>query len=438
MKVRRIAAVAAVLVAGTGLAACSSGSKSSTAGGGGSKTLTYWASNQAPSTAQDLIDFKPVLAAFKKQTGITVKMTVIPWPDLYNKILTATSSGQGPDVLNIGNTWSVSLQDTGAFLPFGSSEFQAIGGKDKFFATSAAATGAPGQTPTSVPLYGLSYGLFYNKKLFAQAGISQPPATWAEFVADGKKLTKGNVYGATLEGGSITENSHWAFILGQQQGAKLFNGKKPQFDSPQEVAAVKRYIDLIGTDKIVSPSAAEYSNGTQAISDFSNGKAAMMMWQMNAASNLKANGMSASDYGTAPVPLLDPLPPGGKPIGSHVAGINVSIFKNTKNKDGALKFVKFITEPQQQIKLNQDFQSLPVINSAYSDKAFQTPFINSFKTVLQEHSAPMPLVSGEDEMETLLGGAVKNLFAKATSGPVSDSDIKAALTNANQQMAAAG
>ena len=188
----------------------------------------------------------------------------------------------------------------------------------------------------------------------------------------------------------------------------------------------------------MSPSAAEYGNGTQAISDFSNGKAAMMMWQMNAASNLKANGMSASDYGTAPVPLLDPLPPGGKPIGSHVAGINVSIFKNTKNKDGALKFVKFITEPQQQIKLNQDFQSLPVINSAYSDKAFQTPFINSFKTVLQEHSAPMPLLSGEGEMETLLGGAVKNLFAKATSGPVSDSAVKAALTNANQQMAAAG
>ena len=59
-----------------------------------------------------------MLKKFEKQTGIKVNLQVIGWPDLYNKILAATTSGQGPDVLNIGNTWAPSLQATGAFMPF--------------------------------------------------------------------------------------------------------------------------------------------------------------------------------------------------------------------------------------------------------------------------------------------------------------------------------
>ena len=63
--------------------------------------------------------------------------------------------------------------------------------------------------PTSVPLYGLAYTLFYNTKLFKQAGISAPPKTWSEFVADAKKLTKPpDQYGVTLEGGSISEGAN--------------------------------------------------------------------------------------------------------------------------------------------------------------------------------------------------------------------------------------
>ena len=72
------------------------------------------------------------IADFSKQTGVKVNFKVIPWPDLFNNITTAVTSGQGPDVLNIGNTWSATLQSTGAFLPFKGSDLSAVGGKDKF------------------------------------------------------------------------------------------------------------------------------------------------------------------------------------------------------------------------------------------------------------------------------------------------------------------
>jgi multiple sugar transport system substrate-binding protein len=175
------------------------------------QTITYWASNQAKDVPTDYKLLKPELDKFTRQTGVKVNLKVIGWADLFNNITAATTSGKGPDVLNIGNTWSASLQATGAFLPFDGGTLGQIGGQDKFVGSSFSATGAKGQTPTSVPLYGLAYALFYNTKLFKEAGIDSPPKTWSEFVADAKKLTKPpDQYGVTLEGGSISEGAHFA------------------------------------------------------------------------------------------------------------------------------------------------------------------------------------------------------------------------------------
>src|SRR5947209_8325808 len=235
------------------VAACSLGSNQNTGQG---ETITYWASNQGPTIAYDNQVLSQATRDFKAQTGITVKFNVISWSDLFNRILTADFSGQNPDVLNIGNTWSATLQATRAFLPFDQANMNAIGGKDKFLATSLAASGAVGQVPTSVPLYGLSYALFYNKAMFKQAGITSPPATWSAFLQDAKLLTKPEKgqWGVAVEGASITENAHWGFILSQQQGGSLFtHNNVPTFDSLQNVRAVQFFTDLISKYTVAAP-----------------------------------------------------------------------------------------------------------------------------------------------------------------------------------------
>ena len=271
----------AAAAAALSLAACSSSSNSgSNSGSSAHPTLTYWASNQGTSLQDDQQVLAPQIAKFTKQTGIKVKVQVIPWTTLLTQITAATVSGKGPDVLNIGNTWSASLQATGAFLPFTTSVMNQIGGSSRFLAGSLSATGAAGKPPTAVPLYSTAYGLYYNKAEFAAAGISGPPATWTDFVADAKKLTKAGHFGLTLEAGQIPENVHLAFELSQQQGGSFFDASgKPTFDTPQNVAAVKQMIDFMQTDKIASPSDAQYSKGTEALTDYATGKAAMVFWQ---------------------------------------------------------------------------------------------------------------------------------------------------------------
>ena len=437
MKARAIAAGALLAVAATGLAACGSSSSSTSSS---PKKLTYWASNQGRTIQQDQQVLGAELKKFTKQTGIKVNLEVIPWTDLQNRIESAVSSGQGPDVVNIGNTWSASLQATGAFLPFDPATYAKVGGQGKFIQSTLTSTGAPGKTPTFVPLYGLAYGLFYNKQELSAAHITAPPSTWTQLVADAKKLTtsKGQ-YGMCLEGGSYTEGVHFAFMFGEQNGANLFQGSNPGLSSPAMVAGIKQYTDLLSADHVVNPADAQYLNDPQILGDFAKGKCSMMMLQSYGITGLGQFGMQRSAFGVAPIPLVSPLPPGGHPVATHVAGINIGVFKNTKNEAGALKLVNFLTSPAEQNVLNGSFGDLPVTPQSYSDPRFQGPDIKTVQQVLAKEAMTMPMVPDEAQFETLVGNAVKQLIAQAATGkPVTTQVIQTALNSANKQMEASG
>ncbi|HEY2278775.1 MAG TPA: extracellular solute-binding protein, partial [Streptosporangiaceae bacterium] len=271
MRITRVSAVAAA-AATVGLlaAACGGGTSNGSSSSTSSKpaTITYWASNQGANLQADYTALNPELKKFKQQTGITVKLQVVGWADLLNRILAATTSGQGPNVVNIGNTWSASLQATGAFLPFDSSTLSQVGGQSKFLASAFGSTGAAGKTPVAVPIYSLAYGLYYNKAEFKAAGITSPPATWDQVVADGKKLTKGGNYGLAIEGANPSENIHNVFVLSKQKGGSFFDAQgNPTFTTAANVAAVQQWVNFMGTDKIVNPGDAEYDQN-QSLADF--------------------------------------------------------------------------------------------------------------------------------------------------------------------------
>ncbi|MFJ6838277.1 ABC transporter substrate-binding protein [Streptomyces sp. NPDC091209] len=432
-RIRAAAAGAVTISLLTAATACGGGSSS-----GGSnaspKTLTYWASNQGASIEIDKKVLAPELAKFEKDTGIKVKLEVVPWSDLLNRILTATTSGQGPDVLNIGNTWSASLQATGALLPWDAKNFAKIGGKDRFVDSALGSTGAEGKDPAAVPLYSMAYALYYNKKSFADAGIAGPPATWDELIADGKKLSKGGKWGLGAEGSNASENIHHAFVFAKQHGADFFTADgTADFTNDGVVAAVKQYVDLMAKDKIIAPGNAEYAQN-QSVSDFAKGKNAMLLWQ-SAAANLKSQGMADDAYGIAPVPVQSGTPGTGTNVNSMVAGINLAVFKNTKNLDGATKFVKFLTSDAEQKILNGAYTSIPPVKTAQTDTAFNSPSNAVLKDTLAKSAAALPQVADESQFETAVGTAVKGLFADAAGGrAVTTASVKAALEKAQQQM----
>ena len=207
-----------------------------------------------------------------------------------------------------------------------------------------------------------------------------------------------------MEGGSITENSHFAFILGRQNGGELFDGDKPTFDSDPIVKGVSDYVNLIGRDKVADPSNAQYAD-RPAPRAVRQGQDRDVHLPEQRREQSQGRGDEEGEYGVAEVPVEDGS---DTPIMTHVAGINVSVFKNSKKKAAALAFVKFLTSPEEQVKLNQSFGSLPVIKQAQSDPVFDTPNLKTFNGILADHAEPMPLIAEEGQMETFIGDAISS------------------------------
>ncbi|MFF1510070.1 ABC transporter substrate-binding protein [Streptomyces sp. NPDC058326] len=398
------------------------------------KTLTYWATNQGSSLEVDKKVLQPELDRFEKQTGIKVELEVIPWSDLLNRILAATTSGQGPDILNIGNTWSASLQSTGALLPWDEKNFEAIGGKGRFVDSALGSTGAAGKDPAAVPLYSMAYALYYNKKMFKDADIAKPPTTWDELIAAGKKISKDGKWGIGVEGSNLSNNIHQVFVLGKQHGADFFTADgKPDFTSDGAVAAVKQYVDLMAAQKIVAPGNAEYAQN-QSLSDFAKNKTGMVLWQ-TPSQTFESQGMTPEEWGVVPAPVPSGKPGAGRQTNSMVAGINMAVFKNTKNLDGALKFVKFMTSDDEQILLNKAYGSVTPVKSAQDDPVFADPWLAVIRDTLATSAAALPQVPEESQFETVVGTAVKELFADAAAGrTVTTESVRARLEKAQQQM----
>jgi multiple sugar transport system substrate-binding protein len=433
---RTLASASATAVAvALAMAGCSGGG-SGDSGSVSGQTLTYWATLQGTGADQTQQTLTAEFQKFTAQTGVKVKLEVIPWATLQTRILNAVTSGNGADVMEIGNTWAPSLAASGGFLEFTPKVLDQIGGQSKFVQTSFAENGLPGKTPMSVPVYATSYSLAYNKADFAAAGIASPPTTWDELIADGRKLKTDGRYGIALDGSNATDASHWAFILGEQAGSPLYNSSgKPDFANQQLANGLSTYIGLFGANGIANPANAQ--NGAQPLADFAKNRAAMTIGQ-GVATSLVQLGMDQSQFGIAQVPVLSPLPAGGKPIESHVAGINLVVRDSTSHQKAALDLVKFMTSQQEQVAINHIYGTLPVITSAYDDPQFQDDATKVYKDILENHSAPMPLYPSESQMETLLGGAVTSLIAKAasTGDTPSQSAIVSALSDAQRQLIA--
>jgi multiple sugar transport system substrate-binding protein len=118
-----------------------------------------------------------------------------------------------------------------------------------------------------------------------------------------------------------------------------------------------------------------------------------------------------------------------------VAGINIAVFKHTRNRDAALQLVKFMTSDAEQVILNRTYGSLPSVASVAGDAAFAAPEQKAIQQVLGSTAAPLPQVPQESQFETLVGTAMKELFADAASGKaVTEDQVRQKLSQAQQQV----
>ena len=151
-------------------------------------TITFWHGWSAPSEVKAI---QATIDGFEKvHPNIHVKAVGNITDDKINQALRAGGSS-APDVVSSFTTNNVGqFCSSGAFVDL--NPFMAKSGIDPsttFTTPQLEYTQYQGNQCT-LPLLGDAYGLYYNKDMFAAAGISEPPKTLSEFEADAVKLTK--------------------------------------------------------------------------------------------------------------------------------------------------------------------------------------------------------------------------------------------------------
>ncbi|MFV0406040.1 MAG: extracellular solute-binding protein [Propioniciclava sp.] len=196
MRKTRWTALAAVGAAtALALSACASGGNGGSSSGevvdlsavdGEGKSITVWVMNG------DLGDesVAAINQKFEAATGATVEVEMQQWDGITTKLTTALAGNTPPDVIDMGNTQVAGYAATGGLADLTAYKDQLTQGQTWLGGLVDPATldGAL----YAVPSFAGDRAVIYNKKMWAEAGVTEAPTSLDEFTAALDKIAAAN------------------------------------------------------------------------------------------------------------------------------------------------------------------------------------------------------------------------------------------------------
>jgi raffinose/stachyose/melibiose transport system substrate-binding protein len=329
MRRRRLAAALVAVGMMMTVAACGG---SSSGGSQDTGTLTFfsWDSEQT---------MTPIIDEFEKQNpGIKVEFSSAPPVAEYISTLQARIlSGTAADVFAIAAENKTNLIDNGAVADLTDEPFMAnltqfnkdTYGKDgRTFGASIASWGG---------------GIMYNKKLLAEAGVTEFPKSWDEFLAVSSKLKDQGVQYPFLESVQAMPIVVASFV-GSENAATGGTLDQKIFDGSSSFAATWTEPLTVWNElysKGLAPKDVVGLTGDQVRDEFIAGRAAMIPagpWEVSPI----RKGNPDLDIEMAPVPGMS----GPEPYLAGAASPGLAINAKAKNPEAAKKFLAFYTSAQ--------------------------------------------------------------------------------------------
>lgn len=338
-----------------------------------SAELTWWdtsdPANEGPA-------FKELITEFNKTyPNVKINYQSVPFGEAQNKFKTAAAAKSGaPDILRAEVAWVPEFASLGYLYNLDGSEL--LADESDYFATPMSANKFDGKT-YGVPQVTDSLALMYNKKIFADAGITQAPKTWAEV-----KTVAETIKAKTKKDGLFINAGGYfllPFIYGEGGDLVDTATKKITVNSAANVAGITVAADLIKSGAAVKPPAND-SYGTM-MTLFKEQKVAMIIngpWEVNSVRKATTFG-GIENLGVAAVPA------GSAKAGAPVGGHNYVLYSGMAQDKAAaaIAFVKFMSSASSQAFLADKLGVLPTRKSAYDiDKVKNNAIIAAFQPVV--------------------------------------------------------
>ncbi|WP_160680167.1 sugar ABC transporter substrate-binding protein [Clostridium sp. C8-1-8] len=403
-----------------GLIGCGSGSAdtSKTADAGSASkdkvNLNVWIMPNSGTPDKDFMEIiKPFL---DKNPNIKVTPTVLDWGSAWTKITAASTSGQAPDITQLGNTWVSAVSAMGALedlTPY----YKDFGGDDAFVKATLTTTGIEGKKERyAIPWFIDTRAIYYRKDACEKAGVDPKKDfdTWDSFKAALKKLNGVEINGKKMAALGMPGKNDWNVVHNFSwwiwgAGGEYIKDGKAVINSPEAVEGINYYASLAADG--LMPKAALEKNSSEVEALFNSGEYATIFSGAYLAQTIK------NEFAKDSTKSLDPskvgvaiIPKGPKDRYAFFGGSDLSIFKSSKNKPEAAKLLAYLASADAQVAYAKKHGNLPANAKSFDDKfVTDDPMLSVFKQQLQ-YGKSYPSIPGWAPSESLLQKGLSNVW----------------------------
>ena len=395
-------------------------------------TITIWGAW----TGRELKQFNSIFDGFTEQYPWITVESVGGIGD--QKIIQAINSGTPPDaVLSFG------LDNVGKFCQSGAWQdlnpyFEQTGFDTSQFPDSITQYTSYGGSRCALPFLTDAYGLYYNQDMFTEHGISEPPKTLSELVADAKELTVFNADGSIKVAGFIPWSGYYetnSVTLSTTYGCPWYDagGTNSTFADPcwsDLLHWQKELIDFYGGPENVQTFISGQGDEFGSKNDFQTGRIAMNLdgeWR----TAFIADGAPDLNYGTAPFPVPDDQ------VSSYgfgqVGGTIIGIPRGSANPAEAWLLVSWMaTDTDTLVFMGNFVGNVPTtFDSLQSPDLAPTPQFQTFLDIFQNpasHYKPTTPIGDGDQ------SAIGQVFEDWQVGAISEADLAGRLQQAADEV----
>jgi multiple sugar transport system substrate-binding protein len=335
---------------------------------------------------------------------VDVKIEVVQWDNLQQRLTTDIAGGTPPDIAMIGTRWLVDFVQNDIAEPLDSyitPEF-----KGRFIESFMGPSTINGKV-YGLPVAASARAMYYNRDLLAKAGVQNPPATWDELVEDAKKVKAlgGDVYGFGLQGKEIETDAYWYYSL-WTHGGELIDDGNSGIGSPAAIAGLTVYRDMLDQG-LTEPDPTGY-NRQDIERLFKTGRLGMILTGPWLRGQIKTEAPNLN-YGIAEIPA-------GTRKATYGVTDSLMLFKTGKNNKLAFQFLdETAFSPKWRVEFTTKEGFLPVTKVEAEAPVFANdPQLKAFTTMLPyAHFAP-PIPNWEQAADTTIH-ALQSVYTKATT-----------------------
>lgn len=295
--------------------------------------------------------------------GVTVELVSLPWDQAFEKFLTMVQAGQTPDIVEMPERW-LSLYAGNGQLESLEPYLDGWDGTGTLTDRTLQFARTVSDTAYMIPYGFYIRAMFYNKKLFAEAGLDGPPETMDAFMEAARKISAlDGKYGYCLRGSRGGFNG-WYMMMAAMNGNGAYFDEEgvSTFADPGAVAGFQFLVDMYRNG--YAPRDSVNWGFNEIVAGFYSGTCAMLDQDPDALIAI-AERMPAEDFAVAPMPLG----PSGKAFPT-IGFTGWSMFADSDHKDEAWALIAHLASPEANLDWAKFVGVIPIHAGADQDPHF--------------------------------------------------------------------